>query len=223
MLSLCPHAVLFDLDGTIADTAPDLLGALNRLLARYQRPALSLAQTRHEASNGALGMLRAGFGVTAQDADYAALRQDFIQLYAEHLCDQTRLFDGIEELLARLEQERLPWGIVTNKPVHLARPLVAALGLAPAVLLGGDSSVRPKPAPDALELACAHLRATPEHCIYIGDARRDIEAGQAAGMRTVVAAFGYLSADDDPHTWGADRVAARPQDLLPALPPQADA
>ncbi len=211
------RAILFDLDGTLVDTAPDLVRALNTVLAAHARPELQVDALRHEASNGSRGMLRAGFDLAPGDPGYADLQQQFLQAYSQTLCQESRVFQGIEALLERLDQAGLAWGIVTNKPVWLARPLVSQLGLKPAVMLGGDSGSRPKPAADTLELACAHLRLSPPQCLYVGDAKRDIDAGRGAGMRTICAAFGYLAPDDDPTLWGADQIAQDVDRLWPTI------
>ena len=210
------RTVLFDLDGTLADTAPDLGFALNALLRESGRPPVPYASIRPEASHGARALLRLGFGVQPQDATYGNLRQRFLDLYAQNLCRETRLFPGVSELLTTLQVRGLNWGIVTNKPGFLTQPLVSALGLAAdaACVVSGDSTANAKPHPEPLLHACALAGSTPSECLYVGDAARDIEAGRLAGMRTLVAMFGYIGAQDVPDDWGADALVASPAAIL---------
>lgn len=207
------RAWLFDLDGTLVDTAPDLVGAINDMRKARQLPALALNQLRGEASNGARGLLHAGFGLNPEDADFAAAREEFLERYAERNHQKTKLFADIGNLLQALTQAGKRWGIVTNKPIALTRPLISALDLHPEVLLGGDSAPRPKPNPDVLWLACAHLNLPAEECLYFGDAPRDIEAGRAAGMRTVACGWGYVETSPNPANWGADLYARHVSEL----------
>ncbi len=209
------RTVLFDLDGTLADTAPDLAFALNALLAEHGRAPLPYDRLRPEASHGARALLRVGFGVTAEDENYTTLRQRFLDLYEANLCRETRLFAGVRELLSELADRQLSWGIVTNKPAFLTEPLVQALGLgAAACVVSGDTTAKAKPHPAPLLHACTQCRATPAACVYVGDAARDIEAGRLAGMRTLVATFGYLRPGDQPADWGADALVGNPGEIL---------
>ena len=216
-----PHtaAVLFDLDGTLADTAPDLGAALNRLLAEEQRALLPLAQLRPHVSGGARALLRAGFGLQPEDPAYAGFNARFLAHYATSLCVDTVLFPGVPELLERLEQEGIRCGIVTNKAQRFALPLVRQLGLAAraACVVSGDTAVRPKPHPEPLLFACAALQVAPARTAYVGDDLRDIQAGQAAGLATVTAAYGYLGGDSHYSDWQADAVIAAPADLADIL------
>ena len=173
-------AWLFDLDGTLLDTAPDLHRALSTLLAEEDREAIPLELMRRYVSRGARGLVRLAFGEVADDT---ALTTRLVEHYARDIASATRLFDGLEPLPEALKARGLTWGIVTNKPIGLARPLIAALGLNPGTLLGGDSTARAKPDPGSLWLASAHLALPAAQCWYLGDAPRDIEAGRAAGMR----------------------------------------
>jgi N-acetyl-D-muramate 6-phosphate phosphatase len=210
------RAVLFDLDGTLADTAPDLAGALNRLLDERGREAVALERARPVTSSGARGMLRVGFGIDRQHADYEPLRTRFLDLYAENLCRETRLFDGIGDLLAAIERRGLPWGIVTNKAERFTFPLLAALGLAArtACVVGGDTTGHVKPHPDPLLYAARALGLAPAGCLYVGDDLRDVQAARAAGMPVLAAAYGYLGDEGDPAAWGADAVIAHPLETL---------
>ncbi len=215
-----PHrhrAVLFDLDGTLVDTAPDLVAALNQVLTSVGRPARTVAELRHEASNGTRGLLRAGLGLSPQCADFPQRQAEFLDAYRARLCEASRPFAGINELIRQMQHAGLAWGVVTNKPIALARPLLEGLKLQPQVLLGGDSSPRPKPAADALHLAAAHLRLDARQCLYVGDAERDIAAGRNAGMITICAGFGYIANEEDPATWGADHHAAQVESLWPII------
>lgn len=202
-----PTVWLFDLDGTLVDTAPDLIGAVNEMRQARQMSALKVDELRSEASNGARGLLRAGLQLEPEHADFAAARSEFLDRYAARLSRETRIFPQMPLVLKSLASAGKRWGIVTNKPIALARPLISDLGLQPAVLLGGDSAPRAKPDPAALWLACAHLGVHASECLYLGDAPRDIEAGRAAGMQTVACGWGYVEGGPDPADWGADMYA----------------
>lgn len=213
------HGVLFDLDGTLADTAPDLTGALNRLRMELGLAPVPPEVTRPHTSGGARGMIGAGLGITPDHREYEALRTRFLDLYGQHICVETRLFPGMAEVLAALEQRKLPWGIVTNKPMRFTQPLVAAMGLATraSCVVSGDTTPHSKPHPASLLHAAREIGLPPAACLYVGDDLRDVQAARAAGMPVVAAAFGYLG-QSDPHTWGADAVIAEPVGLLPLLP-----
>jgi N-acetyl-D-muramate 6-phosphate phosphatase len=208
-------AFLFDLDGTLADTAPDLAYALNTLRASRGMPPLPLAATRPVTSHGARGLLGVGFEITPGDPEYDALRDEFLALYEANLCRATSLFPGMPELLSGLEARGLPWGVVTNKLERFALPLLARLDLSArtACVIGGDTTPRSKPHPEPLLAASRRIGIEPEACVYVGDDRRDVEAGHAAGMKTVVAGWGYLNGNDA-ETWGGDWMLNEPQDLL---------
>lgn len=211
-------AVLFDLDGTFADTAPDLAYALNLMLAARSLPAVPLAVTRPVTSSGARGMLKVGFGLAPADAPYPALRAEFLELYEAHLCRESVLFPGMAALLRALEDRRVAWGIVTNKAERYARPLVAALdeSRSCACIVGGDTTPHLKPHPAPLLAASTLLGIAPENCLYVGDDERDVQAGRAARMRTAAVRYGYLNGGE-PDRWGADAVIDRPEDLLQLL------
>ena len=211
--------VLFDLDGTLVDTAPDLGYALNLQLERHGKFTLSDATIRPVASHGSRGLIGLGFGVTPADANFLALRDEYLALYDTVFTRSPKLFDGMEDVLKELEKQQLKWGIVTNKPRRFTQPLVASIGLLAraACVVSGDDAAKPKPSPETLFLACKEAQVKPEHCIYIGDAARDIEAGKAAGMKTAVALFGYIDKSDKPHEWGADVLINTPQEILKTL------
>jgi phosphoglycolate phosphatase len=211
------RCLLIDLDGTLVDTAPDLAATLNRLRAEHDLVPLPFATIRPHVSHGARALVRVGFGLGEDDTRFAALRERFLALYQEHLTQDSRLFAGMEELLAALEGRGIRWGIVTNKPAWLTEPLAAALGLTrrAACIVSGDSTPNRKPHPEPLLYASALAGVDPAACLYVGDARRDIEAGRAAGMKTLVALFGYLAEDDRPQDWGADGLINHPLDILP--------
>ncbi len=209
------RTVLFDLDGTLADTAPDLAYALNCLLLERGHASLPYEVLRPIASHGAKGLIGRGFQLTPQDAGYADLRQRFLDIYAANLVRETRLFPGITELLDALRARGLRWGIVTNKPRFLTDPLVQQLGLHDAAcVVSGDTTANSKPHPEPLLYACREAGSLPAQCLYVGDAARDIEAGRVAGMQTLVALFGYISEDDSPQTWGANGMINEPREVL---------
>lgn len=211
--------VLFDLDGTLADTAPDLAAVANRQRAARGLPPLPLEALRPLASHGARGMIGRALGVTPAAPEYLALRAQFFDWYEDALCVHTRLFPGMPEVLAALETRGIRWGVVTNKIARFTEPLLRALRLQAraACVVSGDTTPHAKPHPEPLRHALRACGVTAPAALYVGDDRRDIEAGRAAGVRTVVARYGYLGADAAPDTWGADHAIDRPADLL-ALP-----
>jgi 2-phosphoglycolate phosphatase len=215
------RAVLFDLDGTLADTAPDLALALNRVRALQGLAPLPPEVTRPHTSAGARGLLAAGFGTSPGDEGYAALRDRFLDFYAEDLCVETRLFDGIAELLARIRVLKLPWGIVTNKGKRFSEPLLHLLAVdhLAACIVSGDSTPHIKPHPAPLLLAASLLALPPADCIYVGDDLRDVQAARSAGMRVAVAGWGYLGEGQDPRDWGADALVSHPREILELLGP----
>ncbi len=214
-----PEAVFFDLDGTLADTAPDLASALNRLRTEENEEPLPESVLRPWTSNGVAGMLWAGFSISRQDSAFPRLASRFLALYEQSLCERTRLFEGMPGVLRELECRAIRWGVVTNKSIRLTRPLLAALDLdrRASAIVGGDSAAAPKPAPDPLFLACSLAAVSAPRCIYVGDHERDIVAGKAAGMQTVAASYGYVSENCRISDWGADAVISCPLDLLELL------
>jgi 2-phosphoglycolate phosphatase len=211
-------AVLFDLDGTLADTAPDLAYALNRMRVSRRLPELPVSATRAYTSMGARGLLGIGLDVTPEHPEYAAMRDEFLAIYADNLCRESRLFPGMAELLDELERRGLRWGIVTNKAERYTHPLLKLLGVdhRAACVIGGDTTGKTKPDPAPLFAATDRMGIAAAHCIYVGDDRRDVQAGRAAGMKTIVAKFGYLHGND-PETWAADAMIDAPGELLQHL------
>jgi len=208
------QAVLFDLDGTLIDTAPDLALALNRLLRECKRPPMTFEQIRPQVSNGAAALVRLGFGLEKGQPGYAELRQRLLQLYLAELCRDSRLFPGLAEVLTQLEARGLRWGIVTNKPAFLTDPLIAKMELTSAVTVSGDSLPRNKPDPAPLLYAAGCLRLPPSQCLYVGDHERDIIAGKAAGMPSLAVTWGYLDGERPPTEWGAGSVIDHPEEIL---------
>lgn len=212
------RAVLFDFDGTLADSAPDLAAALNRMRTARRLEPLAVEATRAYVSMGARGMLRIGFGMTPDDARYAAMREEFLALYSEAICVHTRLMGGMREVLAELERREIAWGIVTNKAMRFTERIVPALGLAPACVVGGDSTPHLKPHPAPLLLAAEQLGMPPADCTYVGDDLRDVQAAHAAGMRSIAVDYGYHGADHPaPAQWNADATISHPSELLEHL------
>ena len=210
------RAVLFDLDGTFADTAPDLAYALNETLRQFGARPLPFEAIRPHVSHGATALVRLGFGLEPGTAPFEARRQVLLDVYAANLCRGTRPFDGIPEVLDGLEANGMPWGIVTNKPAWLTDPLMAGLGLAERAgcIVSGDTTANRKPHPEPILHACARIGVAPTECVYVGDAERDIEAGRRAGTATLAATFGYLQDQEDPSLWGADALVDHPRGLL---------
>jgi 2-phosphoglycolate phosphatase len=211
------EAVLFDLDGTLIDSADDLAHTANAMRADRGLAPLPLAQYRPHGGSGARGMLGQAFDVRPMDATYGALKDEFLDRYEGLMFDHTAPFAGVRELLATLNAAGVAWGIVTNKAERFALPLVGRLELAAQVVVGGDSTPHTKPHPAPLIEAARRLQRPAARCLYVGDDVRDIQAGQAAAMGTAVAAWGYLGPQADPSTWGADWHLHEPLSLLKLL------
>lgn len=217
--------VLFDLDGTLADTAPDLAYALNQTLRQQGRDELPFETIRPHVSHGGIALIRLGFGLAPGDPGFEALRRRFLEIYLANLARETRLFPGMDEVLSRLEAQRIPWGVVTNKPAWLTDPLMRQLALADraAAIVSGDTLSNRKPHPDPILHACRTAAVPAADTLYIGDAERDIEAGNRAGTTTLAALFGYIGDQDDPAEWRADGLISSPEELLQWVLPEPEA
>lgn len=212
-----PRAVLFDLDGTLADTAPDLAAAVNLMRTQRGLAPTPYEQLRPLASAGARGLIGIALNKTPADTEYDALRTEFLDNYAAHIADQSSLFHEVPELLQQLEQQHLLWGIVTNKPALYTDALIPLIGLAHAYcVVSGDTTEHAKPHPAPLIEAARRINLNPTQCWYVGDDLRDIQAGKAAGMPTIAAAWGYCG-NTEPQSWNADYIAHTPSDLLKLL------
>jgi phosphoglycolate phosphatase len=209
------RAILFDLDGTLLDTAPDMVATLNQVKTEEREPPVPYATARAHVSNGVRGLLRLAFGELT-DGKRDRLHHRFLEIYATRLAVETALFPGMAEVLASLDASGIPWGVVTNKPGHLTEPLLIELGLRArcACVVSGDTVANRKPHPEPLLHALALIRVDPDRAAYVGDAERDVVAGRAAGMQTIAASYGYIPPEQDPASWGADLQIAAPADLL---------
>jgi phosphoglycolate phosphatase len=213
------HAVLFDLDGTLIDSAPDLGAAADKMRTDRGLPSLPLERYRPMAGAGARGMLGEAFGLTPEHPDFAAMREEFFANYEACMTSSTQVFEGIDELVQRLLTRRLAWGVVTNKSARFTDPLTRSMPLfaSAGAVISGDTTPHAKPHPAPLLEAASRLGLAPERCLYVGDDERDIIAGRAAGMGTVAATYGYLGSRADAHQWGAHAQINSPLDLLQLL------
>ena len=209
------NAVLFDLDGTLLDTANDLGAALNYVLKQHNMPIVTKERFRPVASDGAKGLLELGFGEQLKEYDYEALRLEFLDYYQKNIAVHTCLYPGIDELLSALNEHNIPWGVVTNKPIGLTLKLLPHFTCFTQCksTVGGDSLKQRKPHPAPLLYACEEMNIAAKNCIYVGDAIRDIEAGNAAILFTIVAQWGYISDPNDCQQWAADFLADTPQKI----------
>lgn len=212
-------AVLFDLDGTVIDSAPDLAGAANEMRRVRGLPDAPYERLRATVGSGARGLVGEAFGVVPGDEDFIALRDEFLDRYALRLTNETRVFAHVGLLLDSLDAQAVPWGIVTNKAIRYAEPVTRALGLydRAAVVIGGDSTPHSKPHPEPLLEAARRMQIEPEHCLYVGDDARDVQAGRAAGMLTVAVTWGYLGMGEPVEAWGAHHTIGDPIDILQLL------
>lgn len=211
-------AILFDLDGTLADTAPDLAAAVNRMRREQGHEPLPLERLRPFSSAGARGLVQAAFGVKPDDADYKALRETFLEFYGERVCRDTKLFPGIAELLRELATRGLRWGVVTNKATRFTQSILLSLKLKPDCVACGDTTPHLKPHPASLLHAAEQLKLPPAECCYLGDDLRDMKAARAAGMRPIAVGWGYHHPESGgPDTWGATTIVAHPLDTLKHL------
>jgi len=213
--------ILFDLDGTLVDTAPDLAHALNLQLIKHGKLPLAYEAIRPFASHGSRGLVGLGFGILPSDDNFITMRDEYLSLYESVFTCSPVLLPGIVELLHAIETKGLKWGIVTNKPRRFTIGLIESMGLnlskRAASIVCGDDAPNPKPSPATLLMACEQVSVKPQNCLYVGDAERDIIAGKAAGMKTVVALFGYIDVSDKPIEWGADALIKTPKELLDIL------
>ena len=215
------HGVFFDLDGTLADTAPDLVAATNQLLSARNLPVKPYEQLRPCASAGARGLIGGAFGIDTKHPDFIALRDEFFANYEKALFVHSKLFDGMEHLLNQLESAQLPWGIVTNKSERFTNPLIELMGLRQRSIstVSGDTTPHSKPHPEPILHAARIANLDPNKSLYVGDDIRDVIAGKAAGMKTVAAAYGYCGCEEPPEAWGADFIIHTPQELLQIIFP----
>jgi N-acetyl-D-muramate 6-phosphate phosphatase len=214
-----PQAILFDLDGTLADTAADLAAPVNAMRAERGMAPLPLDDLRPFASMGARGLIGKGLNIKSDSPDYEALRVDFLARYEANMLVHTRIFDGFEQVLATLEAQNIAWGVVSNKAERYVRPILAGLGLSSRSVcaVGGDTSGFAKPHPEPLLYACRHAKLDPKLSVYVGDDERDIQAGRAANMVTVAAGYGFCGEHDPPSKWGADHIINHPLELITLL------
>ncbi len=220
MLSLASfEGVFFDLDGTLADTAPDLVAAANRLLIAKNKLPMPYETLRPMASAGARGLIQKSFGINKDHPEFIALRDQFLSFYEEALLVHSKLYEGMEELLQRLEDEKLPWGIVTNKQERFTVPLTEQMGLMQRAhcVVSGDTTPFSKPHPEPILHAAKLAKVDPKKALYVGDDIRDIVSGKAAGMHTAAALYGYCGCDEPPHQWGADYQIPHPWELQPII------
>jgi phosphoglycolate phosphatase len=210
------ETVFFDLDGTLADTAPDLANALNRVLVEQNQSPLSIDEIRPTVSLGGNAMICHAFGIDEEDPLFTSLRERFLTIYHGGLANATRLFPGMEDVLDSIEAGGFSWGVITNKSAWLTEPLMEELdlNLRAGCIVSGDSTEQRKPHPAPMLHACELVGCNPSHTLYIGDAQRDIEAGQRAGMHTLVAMYGYIAKDEDPASWGADGFVNSPVEII---------
>lgn len=209
------ESVLFDLDGTLADTAPDLAAAANQLLISRGLSPKPLELLRPMASMGARGLIKVALGIEADDPRFLSIRDEFLNNYEQAIHVHTELFQGIEALLDQLDHHRIPWGIVTNKQERFTHPLVKSMRLdqrTPAIV-SGDTTAYPKPHPAPILLCAQMLKIDPTKSIYVGDDLRDIQAGHAAGMHTIAAAYGYCGEESPAHSWGATYLVQNPSEI----------
>ena len=208
-------ALLFDLDGTLLDTAPDFIAALNTQLELHNRKPMPDSAIRSSVTNGSVGLIQAGFGLKPGDKQFDAIREEYLALYVSNIAVNTVLFDGVQRVLDTCSARNIPWGIVTNKPWKYTQPVLEQLNLInkAATVICPDHVTHPKPDPEAIFAACNELSVSPKDCVYVGDHRRDIDAGKASGMRTIAAGWGYIDAQERIEDWGADYIVEHSSQL----------
>lgn len=208
--------VLFDLDGTLLDSAPDLANSLNNTLSRMGREAVSLNEIRDVVSLGGEALVKLCFGLTPEHNSYQEIHDAFRKDYEEHICENTTLFPGIDELLSHIENKNLQWGVVTDKPEYLTLSVLNKIGLLDraSCIVAGDSIPYRKPSPEPLLHACKLINTEPDFCVYVGDAKRDIDAAKSANIFSIAALYGYIPRDAKPESWQANYYIDQPQDLI---------
>jgi phosphoglycolate phosphatase len=209
------EAVLFDLDGTLADTAPDMARTVNMMRTKRGLPPVAPESVRAHVSKGARGMICSAFEMTTDHPDFLPMREEFLDIYGRELCVDTALFPGMREVLDEFEAAGIAWGVVTNKFERFARPILESLGVAQraGTIVGGDTCPRPKPFPDPLLLAARQMNVAAESTLYVGDDERDVQAARAAGMPVIVAGYGYLGDDKPPSEWNADGIVRSAREI----------
>lgn len=207
--------LLFDLDGTLLDTAPDFILAINKQLKRHGREPLVGDGVRTSVTHGSIGIIESVYNIKQEHPEFESLKEEFLELYLSNISEKTSLFDGLRQVLDSCDQSNIPWGIVTNKPLRYTAPLMADLGLdkQSATTICPDHVANPKPDPEALILACSQINVAPHDCLYVGDHIRDIQAGKSAGMRTIAAEWGYIEEFEDITQWQADMIVHKSTDL----------
>ena len=212
-------ALLFDLDGTLLDTAPDFITALKTQLRLHGREPMDDHIIRSCVTNGSVGIIEMGFGMDQDHPEFEPLREEFLALYFANLADKTALFSGLQQVLDECAELDIPWGIVTNKPWKSTEPALTQLGLMAdaATVICPDHVAEPKPHPEPMHLACSQIDIAPANCLYVGDHVRDIDAGRAAGMRTIAAGWGYIEAGEDISSWNADWIVQQSRNLYSLL------
>ncbi len=210
------RTILFDLDGTLLDTAPDLAYALNQLRIEQSLAALPYEKIRPVVSHGGRALIELGFNISEADEQFESLRQRLLDIYKDNIAINTTLFPGMQDVLEHIESHQMLWGVVTNKPSWLTEPLLKALNLMArsACVVSGDTLSKRKPHPEPMLYACQLSNSKVAECLYVGDAQRDIEAGKQAGMHTLAALYGYIGEDDDVRQWGADAIIDKPEDII---------
>ena len=207
--------LLFDLDGTLLDTAPDFITALNKQLNLHGREPLPDNAIRTSVTNGSVGLIQSGFKIDPSHEDFEALRKEFLELYFANLADKTALFEGLQEVLDECRYRAIPWGVVTNKPWRYTESAMVQLGLMEnaATVICPDHVQQTKPHPESILLACSEIAMAPSDCLYVGDHVRDIEAGRAAGTRNIAAGWGYIEQHENIANWQADWIVEESQHL----------
>jgi 2-phosphoglycolate phosphatase len=207
--------LLFDLDGTLLDTAPDFILAINKQLKKHRREPLVGDAVRTSVTHGSIGIIESVYNIKQDHPEFECLKEEFLELYLSNISEKTRLFDGLRQVLDSCDQRNIPWGIVTNKPLRYTAPLMADLGLdkQSSITICPDHVANPKPDPEALLLACTQINIAPNDCLYVGDHIRDIQAGKSAGMRTIAAEWGYIEEFEDITEWQADMIVNKSTDL----------